>query len=47
MMVSRTISTDQWKGRLGIISVTRLGDLSLILGTHMFEGTNSLTQVVL
>lgn len=35
------------EGPLGIISVTRLGDLSLILVTHMFDGTNSLTQVVL
>lgn len=31
---------DKWEGSLGIIRVTRLGDLSLILGAHMFEGTN-------
>lgn len=36
MMTSR----DKWEGSLGIIHVTRLGDLSLILGAHMFEGTN-------
>lgn len=33
-------SRDEWEGSLGIISVTRLGDLSLSLGAYVFEGTN-------
>lgn len=32
---------------VGLTNVSKLGDLSSILGTHVVEGTNRLTRVVL